>query len=295
MWDETDGLYYDKLITPDGTEVPVKVRSMVGIIPLLAAVIVDEERDRPVRDRRQAVRPAARRPGPRRRRRSSPSAGLLRGEPGDRRLLLGVVGIDRLRRLFEKLFDEAEFLSPYGLRAAVGLPPRPPLRARRRGHHGDDRLRAGRVDDGDVRRQLQLARAAVDPAQLPRRQRARALLPVLRRRLRGRVPDRQRHDADARQDRRRPPRAARLAVPRRRRRAAAVVRRWSSASSRTRPGRTTSSSTSTSTATTAPGSAPRTRPAGPASSPTSSAAARATACTPSASSRRCCAERAGKR
>ena len=42
---------------------------------------------------------------------------MLRGEPGDRRLLLGVVGIDRLQRLFEKLFDEDEFLSPHGLRA----------------------------------------------------------------------------------------------------------------------------------------------------------------------------------
>jgi hypothetical protein len=42
---------------------------------------------------------------------------LLRGEPGSRHLLLGVVGVDRLSRLFEKLFDEAEFLSPYGLRA----------------------------------------------------------------------------------------------------------------------------------------------------------------------------------
>ena len=44
-------------------------------------------------------------------------AGLLKGEPGTRRLLLGVVGIDRLERIFAKLFDEAEFLSPYGLRA----------------------------------------------------------------------------------------------------------------------------------------------------------------------------------
>ena len=42
MWDEVDGLYYDKLVTPSGTSVPIKVRSMVGIIPLLAAVVVDE-------------------------------------------------------------------------------------------------------------------------------------------------------------------------------------------------------------------------------------------------------------
>ncbi len=47
-------------------------------------------------------------------------AGLLRpgdGEGGDARLLLGVVGIDHLLRLFTKLFDEQEFLSPHGLRA----------------------------------------------------------------------------------------------------------------------------------------------------------------------------------
>ena len=61
VWDDADGLYYDKLVTPDGTAVPVKVRSMVGIIPLLAAVVLDEG----VLDRaetlRQGVRPSARR------------------------------------------------------------------------------------------------------------------------------------------------------------------------------------------------------------------------------------------
>jgi hypothetical protein len=43
--------------------------------------------------------------------------GLLRGKPGDRHLLLSVVGTDRLEKLFAKLFDTSEFLSPYGLRA----------------------------------------------------------------------------------------------------------------------------------------------------------------------------------
>jgi hypothetical protein len=43
--------------------------------------------------------------------------GLFRGQPGQRQLLLGAVGIDRLQRLFAKLFDEREFLSPYGLRS----------------------------------------------------------------------------------------------------------------------------------------------------------------------------------
>jgi hypothetical protein len=41
----------------------------------------------------------------------------MRGKPGTQRLLLSVVGVDRLEKLFIKLFDEGEFLSPYGLRA----------------------------------------------------------------------------------------------------------------------------------------------------------------------------------
>jgi hypothetical protein len=41
----------------------------------------------------------------------------MRGEPGNQRVLLSVVGLERLEKLFTKLFDEREFLSPYGLRA----------------------------------------------------------------------------------------------------------------------------------------------------------------------------------
>ena len=88
------------------------------------------------------------------------------------RLLLSVVGVDRLERLFAKLFDESEFLSPYGLRALSGPPPRPPLRARRRRHP------RRRIDyepaestTGHVRRQLQLARPGLVPAELPGDQR----------------------------------------------------------------------------------------------------------------------------
>ena len=42
LWDDADGLYYDRLLTPDGTAVPLKYRSMVGIIPMLTAAVVDE-------------------------------------------------------------------------------------------------------------------------------------------------------------------------------------------------------------------------------------------------------------
>jgi hypothetical protein len=116
LWDEEDGFYYDRLITPSGDAVPVKVRSMVGIIPILAAAIVDED------DLRRALTLGKRfasllgredlaDPGKLR------EAGLLRGHPGDQRLLLSLAGPERLERLLARLFDENEFLSPHGLRA----------------------------------------------------------------------------------------------------------------------------------------------------------------------------------
>jgi hypothetical protein len=116
IWDDADGFYYDRLHTPGGTDVPVKVRSMVGMIPMLAVAVVDEEfLDRSVGlgkhfadfVQRQGLAD----------REKLRQLGMLRGEPGRQRLLLSVVGMDRFERLFAHLFDEAEFLSPYGLRA----------------------------------------------------------------------------------------------------------------------------------------------------------------------------------
>src|SRR6185503_841104 len=116
LWDETDGLSYDRLVTPEGTAVPVKVRSMVGMIPALAAIVVDEQmlQHSQLMGKQFAgflhriglndVESLTRR-------------GLMRGDPPHRQLLLGVMPIERLERMLTKLFDESEFLSPHGLRA----------------------------------------------------------------------------------------------------------------------------------------------------------------------------------
>ena len=116
LWDEADGLFYDRLLTPGGEAVPVKVRSMVGMIPLLAVGVVDESTLRRsltvgkqfagLLDARGLADPA-----------KLAEAGLLRGAPGDQRMLLTVAGPGRFQRLLARLFDEAEFLSPHGLRA----------------------------------------------------------------------------------------------------------------------------------------------------------------------------------
>jgi hypothetical protein len=116
LWDESVGLYLDRIITPDGTAVPVKSRSMGGIIPILAAAIIEERfLDQSLRLgkqfadflQRQGLDDPAK----------LAERGLMRGKPGDRRVILSVASFDRLEKIFVRLFDEAEFLSPYGLRA----------------------------------------------------------------------------------------------------------------------------------------------------------------------------------
>ena len=115
LWDDEDGFYYDQLRRPDGTVVPVRVRSMVGILPLTAFAVIDEpvlqraesagkRFSRMISDRHLGLERHA-------------ADGHLIGEPGDRRLLLGVVEVEHLLRIFTRLFDEEAFLSPYGLRA----------------------------------------------------------------------------------------------------------------------------------------------------------------------------------
>jgi hypothetical protein len=115
LWNDEDGFYYDQLRRPDGTVVPVRVRSMVGILPLTAFAVIDE----PVLQRAEAVGKRVSRMVGRRQVGLDRHAaeGHLVGEPGERRLLLGVVEVEHLLRLLARLFDEDAFLSPHGLRA----------------------------------------------------------------------------------------------------------------------------------------------------------------------------------
>jgi hypothetical protein len=116
LWDEQDGLYYDRLKTPGGQDVPVRVRSMVGIIPALAAAVIGEDDVRlSLTTGKHFADFLARNEMTDREKLSQ--RGLLRGEDGHQQLLLSLCGPDRLERLFGKVFDENEFLSPHGLRA----------------------------------------------------------------------------------------------------------------------------------------------------------------------------------
>jgi len=116
LWDDADGLYYDRLKTPSGEVESVKVRSMVGIIPAMAAaVITDDDLQHALTVGKRFADFMAQHDMTDREKLTE--RGVLRGEPGRRRMLLSLCGPDRLERLFAKLFDENEFLSPHGLRA----------------------------------------------------------------------------------------------------------------------------------------------------------------------------------
>ncbi len=114
MWDEEDGFYYDVLRLPDGRATRLKVRSMVGLLPLCATTVIEPwQRDRLPRLVAQFTERVRRMPE------------LLQGiHPmgeghrgyGDRGLL-AIVNPERLRRILTRMLDENEFLSPYGIRS----------------------------------------------------------------------------------------------------------------------------------------------------------------------------------
>ena len=116
LWDDADGLFYDRLITPHGYAVPVKVRSMVGIIPALAAAVIDGDMLANALAFNKLFKRflEAQGVGDIEKLTQTPQ---LRGEGAGRRLLLSVARPQQLERLLAKLFDESEFLSPHGLRA----------------------------------------------------------------------------------------------------------------------------------------------------------------------------------
>jgi Mannosylglycerate hydrolase MGH1-like glycoside hydrolase domain len=110
MWDEEDGFFYDVLRFPDGSATRLKVRSMVGLLPLCAAAVIEPEG----RDRFPAL---MRLFEERRRRMPELVENIDQGRGYGDRGIMSLVNRDRLHRILTRMLDEEEFLSPYGLRA----------------------------------------------------------------------------------------------------------------------------------------------------------------------------------
>ncbi|HZS56371.1 MAG TPA: glucosidase [Bryobacteraceae bacterium] len=114
MWDEEDGFYYDILRLPDGSCTRLKVRSMVGLLPLCATTHIEPwQRERVPRLLTYA----------RERLKRMPQLRESIHPTGERHLgcydrgILAVVNPARLRRILTRMLDEQEFLGPHGIRA----------------------------------------------------------------------------------------------------------------------------------------------------------------------------------
>ncbi|HEX5017251.1 MAG TPA: hypothetical protein VFX15_06665, partial [Actinomycetes bacterium] len=112
LWDHDDGIYYDVLRFPDGNGVRLKVRSLVGLLPLAATTVLPADlRERLPRFFEEAQWFLERHPH---------TAAILTvplevGAGGSR--ILSLVNQDKLRRILGYMLNESEFLSPYGIRS----------------------------------------------------------------------------------------------------------------------------------------------------------------------------------
>jgi hypothetical protein len=116
LWDDEDGFFYDVLHAPDGSRTPLRVRSLVGLIPLLAVQTLEPES-------------LARMEGFSRRMRwfiehrpdLTGNVACMRTPGNEERRMLAILDADRLRRVLAVMLDEREFLSPYGIRAISAI------------------------------------------------------------------------------------------------------------------------------------------------------------------------------
>ena len=114
MWDEEDGFYYDLLRRPDGSTQRLKVRSMVGLLPLCATTVV-EPWQRELIPLTTAALQARIRQMPELLKSIHPTGQGYLGVAD--RGILALLNPERLRRVLTKMLDENEFLSPYGIRS----------------------------------------------------------------------------------------------------------------------------------------------------------------------------------
>jgi hypothetical protein len=112
LWDEEDGFFYDVLRLPDGSPLRLKVRSMVGLLPLAAVAIFEDDVITKLPNfRKRAQRLREHHPDISKNVHMPATPGV-----GGRRMV-SIVNEDKLRRILARMLDESEFFGPYGIRA----------------------------------------------------------------------------------------------------------------------------------------------------------------------------------
>ena len=161
MWNEEDGFFYDVLHCPTARRFPMKVRSMVGLIPLFAVETLEPEvLDKLPGFKRRMEWFIENRPD------LTGNVACMRTEGMGERRLLSMVNQDKLRSVLQFMLDENEFLSPYGIRALSQLSrDHPYVLTSTAWNTAWTTSRRNR--DRPVRRQLELARADLVSGELP--------------------------------------------------------------------------------------------------------------------------------
>ncbi len=112
LWDEGDGFFYDVLRLPNGHATRLKVRSMVGLLPLCASTVFPAGLDEQLPHLWRRIRAFTQ---------THPMLTANIAPPGrvgqQGRHLLALVTEEKLRRILGYMLDEREFLSPFGIRA----------------------------------------------------------------------------------------------------------------------------------------------------------------------------------
>jgi hypothetical protein len=112
MWDEEDGFFYDVLRLPDGQSLRLKVRSLVGLLPLVAVAIFEEDILEKLPKFRAFARELMNRHPDIAANIHMPAKTGLNG-----RRMLSIVNEEKLRRILARMLDENEFFSPHGIRS----------------------------------------------------------------------------------------------------------------------------------------------------------------------------------
>jgi hypothetical protein len=110
LWDEDDGFYYDQL-RMDGKAIPLKTRSLVGLLPLVAVEILEEEKIQKFKGFRRRMEWFLKH------RQDLAKLITVDKQAGHIHTLLAVPTKERLRRILRYFLDENEFLSPFGIRS----------------------------------------------------------------------------------------------------------------------------------------------------------------------------------
>ncbi|MGE0633678.1 MAG: glucosidase, partial [Pseudobdellovibrionaceae bacterium] len=112
LWDHHDGFFYDNLHLPDGTATPLKVRSLVGLLPLLAVETLEPEAmEQLTTFSRRMEWFLKKHPH------TMCNVACVRKPGMGKRRLLSILSEERLVSILKYMLDENEFLSPYGIRS----------------------------------------------------------------------------------------------------------------------------------------------------------------------------------